>query len=131
VVGLRIAAQIDVERARRAARLMATQLAFTREDIELVSLAVSELATNLVRYAVDGQIDLLGVEGTRGPGIQIESHDRGPGIQDVAAALRDGFSTGGGLGGGLPGVQRMMDEFELTSDLSGTTVICRKWLRHL
>ena len=125
---LPVHAAADVERARRAARSLATDQGFTRADTERVVLAVSELATNLRRYAEQGEVVLSALAGPGGQGIAVESHDAGPGIADLARALQDGFTTGGGLGGGLPGVRRLMDEFEITTAPSGTHVLACKWL---
>ncbi len=118
---------VDVERARRGARDLTQRLGFDRFDAEEVVLAVSELATNLARYATSGEIDLCAISGQQLLGIRVESRDDGPGIADVAAAARGGSSTSGGLGAGLAGVRRLMDDFELTSGPTGTTVVCRKW----
>ncbi|HZR98281.1 MAG TPA: ATP-binding protein [Chloroflexota bacterium] len=118
----------DAERARREARTLAARQGFDAADAERVALAVSELATNLVRYARQGEILLGAVDGARGRGIEVESRDAGPGIGDVARALEDGYTTGGGLGSGLPGVRRLMDDFEISSAPSGTRVLARKWL---
>jgi serine/threonine-protein kinase RsbT len=117
----------DVGRARRAARQLAHDLDFGAADAETVVLAVTELATNLVYYAVDGTITLTPIEGPRGAGIQVESRDRGPGIVNLGDALRDGASTGGGLGGGLPGVRRLMDSFDIATGPQGTRVVAEKW----
>ena len=96
-------------------------------DAERVALAVSELATNLVRYAQEGTIVLSSVAGSAGTGIQVESWDVGPGIADLEQALEDGFSTGGGLGSGLPAVRRLMDEFTIATGPSGTRIVVRTW----
>jgi serine/threonine-protein kinase RsbT len=120
---------VDVERARRGARDFTHHLGFDRFDSEKVVLAVSELATNLARYATSGEIDLRTIYGHQLLGIHVESRDEGPGIVDVAAAARGGSCSNGSLGSGLAGVRRLMDDFELTSGPSGTTVICRKWLK--
>jgi serine/threonine-protein kinase RsbT len=96
-------------------------------DAERVALATSELATHLVRYAEGGEISLSIIEGPRQRGIELVSHDRGPGIPYLAQALQDGFSTGQGLGSSLPGVRRLMDELEITSSPTGTTVVARTW----
>jgi serine/threonine-protein kinase RsbT len=117
----------DVERTRRAARVLADKLGFSRVEQEMVTLSVSELATNLVRYGMDGSIVLRAAVGPEGTGVEVESCDGGPGIADVGAALRGGQSTGEGLGAGLAAVRRLMDEFELHTAPTGTTVICRKW----
>jgi serine/threonine-protein kinase RsbT len=123
-----ISSQRDVERVRREARATATCIGFGREEAEAVALAVSELATNLVRYAPGGELLVTACStGTR-TGIAIESRDDGPGIADVALALQDGYSTGGGLGSGLPAVRRLMDDFALTTGPAGTRVEAHKWL---
>jgi serine/threonine-protein kinase RsbT len=124
-----VAQQGDVEQARRQARTLAADLGFAPAAVEEIGLAVSELAANLVRYAPGGEMVLDAIAGVERIGIVIESRDGGPGIADTAEAMRDGFSTAGGLGGGLGGVRRLMDEFELTSGPAGTTVTCRKWRR--
>jgi serine/threonine-protein kinase RsbT len=132
---LSVAAPADAARARRAARALALRLGFGAPAAEEVALAVSELATNLVRYARGGEIVLAaaaaepaGRAGREASGVHVESLDRGPGIADLARAMEDGFSTGGGLGGGLPAVRRLMDEFAITSGPAGTRVVARKWL---
>jgi serine/threonine-protein kinase RsbT len=124
--------QADVERVRRDARVLADRAGFSREEAETVALAVSELATNLLRYATLGRLEIAEVRATDGAsriGLVIESRDGGPGIADAAIAMQDGFSTGGGLGAGLGSVRRLMDEFQLSSGPSGTSVVCRKWHR--
>jgi serine/threonine-protein kinase RsbT len=129
--GLRLAigGQMDVEEARREARQLALALHFDLEAAEVVTLVVSELASNLVRHAARGEIQVVSVNGPRGAGIEVKSCDAGPGIADIDAALTDGFSTAGGLGSGLGGVRRMMDEFEVTSGQAGTRIVCHKWRR--
>jgi serine/threonine-protein kinase RsbT len=117
----------DVERARREARALARELGFPTVGAEAVVLAVSELATNLVRYARQGRLILAGVTGPAGTGIRVASHDAGPGIADLGQALQDGYSTGGGLGGGLGSVRRLMDTFEIASGPSGTQIVAHKW----
>jgi serine/threonine-protein kinase RsbT len=117
----------DAERAQRVARGMARARGLGQIEVESVALATYELATNLVRYGTNGVMTLVSIEGPRGAGLQIESHDTGPGIADVERALSDGFSTGGGLGGGLPAVRRLMDDFDIVSSPRGTQVIARKW----
>jgi serine/threonine-protein kinase RsbT len=122
-----VATQGDVEAARRAARALATTLGFDAADTERVVLAVSELATNLLRYAVRGEVVLGPVEGDN-PGLRVESRDAGPGIADLDAAMRDGSSTGDGLGSGLAGVRRLMDEMTITTTPNGTKIVVHKWL---
>jgi serine/threonine-protein kinase RsbT len=125
---VRVSSQVDVERVRRAARPIAAHLGFGREDAEAIALAVSELATNLVRYAPGGEILVSIFSEEAGTGLAIRSRDDGPGIADVELALRDGYSTGGGLGSGLPAVRRLMDDVVITTSPSGTLIEARKWL---
>ncbi|MBM2810087.1 MAG: putative anti-sigma regulatory factor, serine/threonine protein kinase [Chloroflexi bacterium] len=122
-----VATLSDQERARREARRLATARGFAPDAVEAVGLAASELASNLVRHATEGEIVLTGVDSVHGSGVQVESRDDGPGIPDVDSAMQDGFSTSGGLGSGLPGVRRLMDEFEISSAPNGTRVTTRKW----
>jgi serine/threonine-protein kinase RsbT len=125
---VRIASQADVERIRREARSVAASVGFSRADSEAIVLAVSELATNLVRYAPGGEVQVAPCAPDTGTGIAICSQDDGPGITDVELALRDGYSTGGGLGSGLSAVRRLMDDFTLTTSPKGTRIEARKWL---
>ena len=117
----------DVERIRRETRRLAHRAGLGPEDAEATVLAVSELATNLVRYAQGGELGITAMTEDERRGIAIFSRDSGPGIGDVALALRDGFSTGGGLGSGLPAVRRLMDEFTLSTSPQGTCIEARKW----
>jgi serine/threonine-protein kinase RsbT len=123
-----VTSQADVEEARRGARKLARRLGFGVADAECVALAVSELATNLTRYADHGEIVLSVVDGPRGASVQVESRDSGPGIADLPHALADGSSTGGSLGSGLPGARRLMDEFEIRTSPRGTRIVARKWV---
>jgi serine/threonine-protein kinase RsbT len=122
-----IVTQADVEVARRAARMFAKDLGFGTDDTERVVLAASELATNLWRYAVRGEV-ILGPAESGGQGLRIESRDAGPGIADLGAAMRDGISRGDGLGSGLAGVKRLMDEMTITTAPHGTNIVVHKWL---
>jgi serine/threonine-protein kinase RsbT len=118
----------DIVSARQKGRAMAIELGFSSGDATLIATAISELARNIVTYARKGQITLKGVQGSSRVGILVIASDEGPGILDIRQALRDGFSTSGSLGLGLPGVRRLMDEFEITSQPNlGTTVAVKKW----
>ena len=118
----------DIVSARQKGRLMATEVGFSTGDATLIATAISELARNIVSYARKGQITLKMVNGMNRQGISVIATDDGPGITDIRQALRDGFSTSGSLGLGLPGVRRLMDEFEITSQPGkGTTVAVKKW----
>jgi len=118
----------DIVSARQKGRVVANELGFSSGDATLIATAISELARNIVSYARRGQITIRQVNGLNRRGIAVIADDEGPGIADIRQALRDGFSTSGSLGLGLPGVRRLMDEFEITSQLGkGTTVMVKKW----
>lgn len=118
----------DIVIARQKGRAMAIELGFSSGDATLIATAISELARNIVSYARKGEISLKGIQGSSRVGISVTASDQGPGIPDIRQALRDGFSTSGSLGLGLPGVRRLMDEFEITSKSGrGTTVGVKKW----
>jgi serine/threonine-protein kinase RsbT len=91
---------------------------------------VSEVCRNIVRFAGSGEVVVELLDSPR-RGLQVVARDAGPGIDDVDAAMADGFSTYGGLGLGLPGVRRLMDEFAVASEPGhGTTVTMTKWERN-
>lgn len=118
----------DIVAARQKGRTLATAMGFSSGDATLIATAISELARNIVTYARSGEIKLKELNSSTRQGIQVVAHDEGPGIPDISQALRDGFSTSGSLGLGLPGVKRLMDEFEIVSvETSGTTVTVKKW----
>ncbi len=119
----------DNARAITAARDMARTIGFGEPDEFLVATVVSELATNIFRYAGSGAITLRCIHGEDNIGIEIIATDSGPGIADIDQAMQDHFSTNNSLGLGLPSVKRIMDEFSITSQLGrGTTCRVRKWL---
>ena len=129
-IHIRIACDGDVVTARQMGRGLASEVGFKGSDLTLIATAISEIARNIVVYANRGEItfSLIGSGARRG--ILIVAQDAGPGIPDIAEAMRDGFSTGKSLGLGLPGAKRLMDEFEVASETgAGTTVTMRKWLR--
>ena len=104
------------------------ELGFPKTDLALIATAISELARNILTYAGEGEIEVALEEAGARRGLLIVARDQGPGIADVALALQDGYSTSRSLGIGLPGVRRLMDEFEVTSELgSGTQVRATKW----
>lgn len=118
----------DIVLARQKGRVLAIYLGFSAVDATFIATAVSELARNILAYARKGEITLRAVQGSNRKGIQVVASDDGPGIPDIRQALRDGFSTSGSLGLGLPGVRRLMDEFGITSQPGqGTTVTVKKW----
>jgi serine/threonine-protein kinase RsbT len=117
----------DVVAARQAARELATRLDFSATELTMIATAVSEVVRNIVRFADYGEVVVELVDEPHS-GLQVVARDTGPGIPDVALALQDGYSTYHGLGLGLPGARRLMDEFAVVSERGrGTTVTMIKW----
>jgi serine/threonine-protein kinase RsbT len=130
-VRVAITSDADLVTARAEARAMAEELGFPRPDPTLIATAISEIARNIVVHAGRGEIVLEPFEDADRYGLVVTAIDDGPGIRDVDAALRDDHSGRGGLGLGLPGARRLMDDFEIASDAdTGTTVTMRKWRHH-
>ncbi|MDQ3166793.1 MAG: anti-sigma regulatory factor [Actinomycetota bacterium] len=126
-VRIPIHSDADIVRARQGARELAARLAFSKTDLTVIATAVSEMARNIVRFAAPGEIVAELLEAPR-LGVQVVARDTGPGILDVEQALTDGYSTYHGLGMGLPGARRLMDEFAVASEVGrGTTVTMTKW----
>lgn len=119
----------DIVTARQQGRALAARIGFDGTDLTVIATAISELARNIIEYAKVGEIGLgVAQRGSR-IGMVVIARDAGPGIPDVSKALQDGYTTGKGLGLGLPGVKRLMDEVEILSEVGrGTTVTARKWL---
>jgi serine/threonine-protein kinase RsbT len=118
----------DIVAARQKGRTLAVELGFSPGDATLIATAISELARNIVTYASKGVVAIQGIQASGRQGILVIASDHGPGIADIRQAMRDGFSTSGSLGLGLPGVRRLMDEFDLQSRVGrGTTVAVKKW----
>ncbi|OAI43753.1 serine/threonine protein kinase [bacterium SCGC AG-212-C10] len=129
---LPIKGEADIVAARSLARKVAVEIGFGAMDQSRIATAVSELARNVVRYATngEGEVRVARVERDGQAGIEIIVEDRGPGIPDIPRAMEQGFTSGKGLGLGLGGTKRLMDEMELTSTVGvGTKVAVRKW-RH-
>jgi serine/threonine-protein kinase RsbT len=123
-----VESDMDIVVARQKGRALAARLGFSSGDATMVATAISELARNIVLYAIRGEmvfrLDANGGE----PVLVITARDEGAGIADVRQALQDGYSTSGRLGVGLPGVKRLMDEFEISSTVGfGTVVVVKKW----
>lgn len=130
-----VTSDTDIVNARRQGRALADHMGFSSSEATLIATAISELARNIVHYAREGEI-LVGmvngevVDGNSKTGIAIIARDRGPGIPELKRAVLEGFSTSGGMGLGLPGVRRIMDEFNIESQIGkGTTVTTIKWKR--
>jgi serine/threonine-protein kinase RsbT len=125
-----IRTEIDVVIARQRARELASELRFSSSELTLIATAISEVARNIVIYAGTGEITLWIVEHGQRRGLVVFASDRGPGIADIERAMQDGYSTSRGLGIGLPGSKRLMDEFAVSSEVGkGTVVTMTKWER--
>ena len=111
------------------ARKAAIAIGFDENICQMIATAVSELANNIIKYAGRGEILMDRIIAGSRVGMEVIARDQGPGIEDIQIAMEDHYSSGGTLGLGLPGVKRMMDEFELTSEPDKkTTVTIMKWL---
>jgi serine/threonine-protein kinase RsbT len=120
----------DVVTARQEARAMGSRLGFSSTDLTLLATAISEVARNITTYAGEGEVLLRVLDEDGRQGIEVLASDEGPGIEDVELAMQDGFTTGNGLGLGLPGTRRLVDDFSLeTAPGAGTTVRLVKWIR--
>jgi serine/threonine-protein kinase RsbT len=128
VVTIPISTDADIVQARQVGRKMAAKGGCGSTDLTMVATAISEIARNILTHAGGGDVELELVEESGRRSLLITARDEGPGIADVHKALEDGYTTGGGLGLGLPGARRLMDEFTvITEPRRGTTVIMRKW----
>jgi serine/threonine-protein kinase RsbT len=121
----------DVVTARQRAREMAGALELTSTDQTLLATAISEVARNITTYATRGEVLLSVVRDDNGrAGIQVIARDEGPGIENIERAMQDGYTSGGGLGLGLPGARRLVDDFHIeTAPGKGTTVTLVMWGR--
>ena len=120
----------DILTARLEGRQLASQAGFNNSDLTVIATAISEVARNIVQYARTGEIILGVVQDGNKRGLRVEARDDGPGIPNIELAMQDGYSTGGGLGLGLPGTRRLMDELQVDSKVGrGTTVVATKWIR--
>ncbi|HAM81505.1 anti-sigma regulatory factor [Ornithinibacillus bavariensis] len=120
----------DIVAARQMGREIAKNIGFGTVDQARITTAISELARNIYLYAGEGKISFNIVQSLDTKGISIKAEDKGPGIKDLSQVMEDGFSTSGGLGAGLPGVRRLMDDFDIISEVNkGTTIVTVKWLR--
>jgi serine/threonine-protein kinase RsbT len=125
-----VTADVDVVTARQRGRELAAQAGFSSGDQTVIAAAISEIARNILNYAKRGEVQLSIVTNGDKQGVIIVARDQGPGIPDVDRALEDGYSTSGGLGLGLPGARRLMDDFAVDSAVGkGTTVTMKKWRR--
>lgn len=123
-----IRSDLDIVIARTMARDSAKALGFGAIDQARIATAVSELARNIFLYAGTGNVTVREIEKPGRKGIEIVCEDQGPGIANIDLVMQDGYSTSRGMGMGLPGAKRLMDEFNIRSQEGlGTTIVCRKW----
>ena len=131
-VRVAIVGDADLVPARAQARALASRLGFSRVETTLIATAISEIARNIVVHVGWGEVVLRTVHEDRREGLVVIARDEGPGIPDVRAVLEDGFASRGrlGLGLGLPGARRLMDEFEIDTEVGrGTRITMLKWGR--
>lgn len=127
---VKIDAAADIVAARRQARAMATEAGFSICDSTLITTAVSEMSRNILEYAQHGEVTFSLLKNGSHRGVKIVVRDFGPGIADISQVMQDGYSSRKGLGIGLPGTKRLMDEFEIRSKVgSGTIITMKKWNR--
>ena len=120
----------DIVAARQVGRNVAKELGFGTVDQARITTTISELARNIYLYAGQGQICIEKVYDNGKTGLRVIAEDKGPGISDIRRVMEDGYTTSGGLGAGLPGVKRLMDDFDIESDVGkGTRITSTKWLR--
>ncbi len=118
----------DIIVASQKGRLLAREFGFSTIDQFITATVISEVAHNIVAYAVQGEILLNIIEDDARRGLLLIASDEGPGIANIELALQDGYSTGSGLGLGLSGAKRLMDEFEIVSEPGkGTIITMKKW----
>jgi anti-sigma regulatory factor (Ser/Thr protein kinase) len=122
-----IASDADMVPARAKARALAEELGFSRTDATLIATAVSEIARNIVSHAGLGEIEMTPIIEPDRRGLRVVASDEGPGIRDIELALEQGYTSRRGLGLGLSGARRLMDDFEIASNSGGTRVTMTKW----
>ncbi|SPM30102.1 Anti-sigma regulatory factor (Ser/Thr protein kinase) [Mycobacterium terramassiliense] len=119
----------DIVAARRAGHELALNLGFSLTDVTMVATAISEVARNITSYAGRGTVHLWVADRDGRKALVVRAEDDGPGIADIERALEDGYSTGRGLGLGLPGARRLMDRLIIDSTLGhGTVIEMWKWV---
>lgn len=127
-IRIKVSSDVDMVPARQRARELANELGFSRTDATLIATAISEVARNIIVHVGVGEIMISASSDNGRDCITVVARDSGPGIADVTTAMEDGQSEEGGLGLGLPGSRRLMDEFDIESEVGvGTTVTMKKW----
>lgn len=128
-INITIKSDSDIVIARQKGRLFAIEMGFSMTDAAVISTAISEVARNIVEYAREGKLELRQFSQADKKGMVVIAEDNGPGIANIEKAMQDGYTTGKGLGVGLPGAKRLMDEFEIVSHAGrGTKITMKKWL---
>ena len=123
-----IRSDADIVTARQEGRALAEGYGFSGTDLTFIATAISEIARNIVKFATRGEFVFSVLDEDGRKGLKVVARDSGPGIPDVERALQDGYSTYRGLGLGLPGARRLMDEFDVVSEVgTGTTITMIKW----
>lgn len=129
-VCIAINSEIDIITSRKIGRELAAKLGFSSTELTLIATAISEITRNIVEFARHGEVCLSIVQQGNKSGIVVIARDKGPGIPDIKLAMQDGYSTGKSMGLGLPGAKRLMDEFEIISEVGrGTKVTMKKWVQ--
>lgn len=119
----------DIVAARQLGRNEAKATGFGTVDQARITTAISELARNIYLYAGKGRIEIQPIQVGQKTGLLIIAADEGPGISDLQKVMEDGYTTSGGLGAGMPGVKRLMDDFNVETEVGvGTTITATKWL---
>jgi len=125
-----ISSSADIVTARQQGRALADELGFDGSDLTVIATAISEVARNVVMHAKQGEILLRAVQNGNKRGIKVIARDEGSGIKNVEKAMQYGYSSGKGLGVGLPGAKWLMDDFEIETQVGeGTKVTMIKWLK--
>lgn len=126
---IEIKTEWDIVAARQLGRNEAKKTGFGTVDQARITTAISELARNIYLYAGQGRIEIESVKVGQRAGLIIIASDQGPGIADLQKVMEDGYTTSGGLGAGMPGVKRLMDDFRVETEAGiGTTITATKWL---
>jgi len=119
----------DIVAARKAGHQLALDLGFSLTDVTMIATAISEIARNITSYAGHGEVRVAVAEREGRKALVVRAEDEGPGIADIDRAMEDGYTTGRGLGMGLPGARRLMDRLIVESSLGrGTVIEMWKWV---
>jgi serine/threonine-protein kinase RsbT len=119
----------DIVDARKAGHQLALDLGFSLTDVTMIATAISEVARNITSYAGHGAVRVAVADREGRKALIIRAEDEGPGIADIERAMEDGYSTGRGLGLGLPGARRLMDRLIVESEVGrGTVIEMWKWV---